>query len=258
MEPRDNQTAVLRDPNLHRIIRRRSIFGPPYDPDAITDRDGEITRGVYFMFMSAHAMETIELLQKQRINDGNFMSLGTEKDPIMGVQEEPGTFTIPGESVGRRPTASTRSVSCAVGNTCSCRAWRHCDGWPGSTGGRDRGGGHHERPRAYRSESFTVPHPVRAGPDRKDSHVHSLARDRSACAGARPARMPRAEGAAPARLRVQGAGGGEGRPASCTNAANGRGARREAGVESARLHPHTVPGGRPPSRGRSPDAEVAR
>ena len=42
--------------------------------------------GAYFLFISAKAMATIEFLQQEWINDGNFMGLGGERDPIIGLQ----------------------------------------------------------------------------------------------------------------------------------------------------------------------------
>ena len=53
-------------------------------------------------FVSAKAMATIEFLQQEWINDGNFMKLGDERDPIIGLQQEGATFTIPKEPVRRR------------------------------------------------------------------------------------------------------------------------------------------------------------
>ena len=47
-------------------------------------------------------MATLEFLQREWINDGNFMRLGTERDPNVGLQEEGATFTIPKAPVRRR------------------------------------------------------------------------------------------------------------------------------------------------------------
>jgi hypothetical protein len=47
-------------------------------------------------------MATLEFLQQEWINNGNFMSLGSERDPNVGQQEEGATFTIPREPVRRR------------------------------------------------------------------------------------------------------------------------------------------------------------
>ena len=102
MNPRDTKLARLTDVNLHRLIRRGTTYGPPYDPNALSEEDDQVPRGAYFLFISAKAMTTIEFLQQEWINDGNFMELGSERDPIIGLQEEGATFTIPREPVRRR------------------------------------------------------------------------------------------------------------------------------------------------------------
>jgi Dyp-type peroxidase family len=102
MNPRDTKLAILTDVNIHRIIRRSTTYGAPYDPDAVSEQDDETARGLYFIFISAKAMATLEFLQQEWINNGNFMSLGGERDPNVGRQEDGATFTIPQEPVRRR------------------------------------------------------------------------------------------------------------------------------------------------------------
>jgi Dyp-type peroxidase family len=102
MNPRDSKLALLTDVNLHRIIRRSTTYGAPYDPNATSDQDDETPRGIHFIFISAKAMATMEFLQQEWINNGNFMSLGDERDPNVGLQEDGATFTIPKEPVRRR------------------------------------------------------------------------------------------------------------------------------------------------------------
>ena len=105
MNPRDTDLAQLTDVNLHRIIRRGTTYGAPYDPNATSERDDELPRGIYFIFLSAKAMATIEFLQREWINYGNFLNLGDERDPIIGLQDdeqEQATFTIPKEPVRHR------------------------------------------------------------------------------------------------------------------------------------------------------------
>jgi hypothetical protein len=41
-------------------------------------------------------------LQREWINNGNFMNLGAERDPNVGLQERDAIFTIPKEPVRRR------------------------------------------------------------------------------------------------------------------------------------------------------------
>src|SRR5262249_46832598 len=66
-----------------------------------SDADDQVPRGAYFLFISAKAMATIEFLQQEWINDGNFMDLGDERDPIIGLQDEGAAFTIPKKPVRR-------------------------------------------------------------------------------------------------------------------------------------------------------------
>ena len=102
MNPRDTKMPVLTDVNIHRIIRRSTTYGAPYDPNALSERDDEVPHGIYFLFISAKAMATMEFLQREWINSGNFTGIGEERDPIVGLQEEDATFTIPKDPVRRR------------------------------------------------------------------------------------------------------------------------------------------------------------
>ena len=47
-------------------------------------------------------MATLEFLQQEWINNGNFTGLGEERDPNVGLQQLAATFTIPREPVRRR------------------------------------------------------------------------------------------------------------------------------------------------------------
>lgn len=102
MNPRDTPLTRLTDLNIHRLIRRGTTFGPPYDANALSEQDDEVPRGAYFLFMSAKAMDTIEFLQQEWINDGDFIGANGERDPIIGLQEAGATFTIPREPARRR------------------------------------------------------------------------------------------------------------------------------------------------------------
>jgi Dyp-type peroxidase family len=102
MNPRDSKLTRLTDVNLHRLIRRGTTYGPPYDPNALSEADDEVPRGAIFLFISAKAMATIEFLQQEWVNDGNFIGIGGERDPIIGRQDEEAVFTIPREPVRRR------------------------------------------------------------------------------------------------------------------------------------------------------------
>ena len=102
MNPRNSMLSRLTDVNIHRLIRRGTTYGPPYDPNALSVEADEVPRGAIFLFISAKAMATLEFLQQEWINDGNFIGIGDERDPIIGLQEEGASFTIPKEPVRRR------------------------------------------------------------------------------------------------------------------------------------------------------------
>jgi Dyp-type peroxidase family len=102
LNPRDSKMTILNDVNIHRIIRRPSTFGPKWTPDVTAEDDARRGCGLYFIFISARACDTIEFLQQEWINRGNFIDLGEERDPIVGLHEQPGTFTIPDEPARRR------------------------------------------------------------------------------------------------------------------------------------------------------------
>ncbi len=103
LNPRDSQLTILTDVNIHRIIRRSSTFGPKWTPDVTAADDGRGDRGIFFIFISARAYDTIEFLQQEWINRGNFIDLGTERDAMVGLHDdEPGHFTLPQQPARRR------------------------------------------------------------------------------------------------------------------------------------------------------------
>ena len=102
MNPRDTKLSRLTDVNIHRLLRRGTTYGAPYDANALSEADDEVPRGAIFLFISAKAMATIEFLQQEWVNDGNFIGISGERDPIIGRQDEEAVFTIPKEPVRRR------------------------------------------------------------------------------------------------------------------------------------------------------------
>ena len=102
MNPRNTKLTRLTDVNIHRLIRRGTTYGPPYDRNELTVEADEVPRGAIFLFISAKAMVTLEFLQQEWINDGNFIGVGDERDPIIGLQEGGASFTIPKSPVRRR------------------------------------------------------------------------------------------------------------------------------------------------------------
>jgi deferrochelatase/peroxidase EfeB len=102
MNPRDTTLTRLTDVRLHRLIRRGTTFGRPYDPSEVSAEADEVPRGAHFLFISAKAMTTIEFLQQEWIDDGNFIGVDAERDPIIGLQDDGATFTVPREPVRHR------------------------------------------------------------------------------------------------------------------------------------------------------------
>jgi Dyp-type peroxidase family len=102
MNPRDGKLSVLTDPAVHRLIRRGTTFGEPFDPDVTAAQDSESNRGIFFMLISAKAPQTLEFLQQEWINNGNFQNLGEERDPLIGLHDNTGLFTIPGKPIRKR------------------------------------------------------------------------------------------------------------------------------------------------------------
>lgn len=105
MNPRDSKDFILSDVRIHRIVRRSVGFGDVLPADVLED-DGK-ERGLFFMAINAKAMETVEFLQSQWINDGNFMSLGEEKDPMLGLHQgdkdsDADKFTVPADPIRQR------------------------------------------------------------------------------------------------------------------------------------------------------------
>src|SRR6188472_2485248 len=93
VNPRDALKNDLVAVNLHQFLRRGTNYGPPL-PEGILDDDG-VQRGGVFLLIGAHIKSQFEFVQSQWITDGNFISQGTEQDPIIGNNEGNGIFTIP-------------------------------------------------------------------------------------------------------------------------------------------------------------------
>jgi Dyp-type peroxidase family len=77
----------------HRIMRRGLPYGPPFDPE--NPNDG-IERGLLGFFICGNLRDQFEFLMKEWINDGDFVGLGPDRDPILGNQPpEGGRFRCP-------------------------------------------------------------------------------------------------------------------------------------------------------------------
>ncbi|WP_265447138.1 Dyp-type peroxidase [Flexivirga meconopsidis] len=94
MNPRDAKLAILTDTRIRRIIRRGTSYGDPVAEDVTRD-DGK-SRGLDFIAISARAVDTVEFLQSEWVNSGNFVGLDKEKDPLISRQDDGARFTVPG------------------------------------------------------------------------------------------------------------------------------------------------------------------
>jgi len=62
MNPRDSKLTCLTDVDVHCLIRRGTTYGPPHDPNGLSEEDDEVSRGAIFLFICAKAMATFEFL----------------------------------------------------------------------------------------------------------------------------------------------------------------------------------------------------
>lgn len=96
INPRDALQGSATDPRLHRLLRTGATYGPPLAEGA---PDDGLDRGLILAFVNASPSRQFEFVQSQWVNDGNFISAGGQKDPIVGVQSGGGDFTYPARPV---------------------------------------------------------------------------------------------------------------------------------------------------------------
>ena len=93
VNPRDALKNDIVAVNLHHFLRRGTNYGSPL-PEGVLEDDGA-ERGGVFLLIGAHLGRQFEFVQSQWVTDGNFISHGTEQDPLIGNNEGEGVFTIP-------------------------------------------------------------------------------------------------------------------------------------------------------------------
>jgi Dyp-type peroxidase family len=116
VNPRDALKNDLVATNQHYFLRRGTNYGPPL-PEGVLEDDGA-ERGGVFLLIGAHLKRQFEFVQSQWITDGNFISHGTEQDPIIGNGEGEGTFTIPKRPIRRRLQGLPQFVVVRGGEYC--------------------------------------------------------------------------------------------------------------------------------------------
>jgi Dyp-type peroxidase family len=116
VNPRDALKDDIVAVNLHHFLRRGTNYGSPL-PEGVLEDDGA-ERGGVFLLIGAHLQRQFEFVQSQWVTDGNFISHGTEQDPIIGNNEGDGVFTIPKRPVRRRLQGLPRFVTVRGGEYC--------------------------------------------------------------------------------------------------------------------------------------------
>jgi Dyp-type peroxidase family len=116
INPRDALKNDIVAVNLHHFIRRGTNYGSPL-PDGVLEDDGA-ERGGVFLLIGAHLERQFEFVQSQWVTDGNFISHGTEQDPLIGNSEGNGVFTIPKRPVRRRLQGLPHFVTVRGGEYC--------------------------------------------------------------------------------------------------------------------------------------------
>ena len=116
VNPRDALKDDIVAVNLHHFLRRGTNYGPPL-PEGVFEDDGA-DRGGVFLLIGAHLQRQFEFVQSQWATDGNFISHGTEQDPLIGNNEGDGVFTIPARPVRRRLHGLPRFVTVRGGEYC--------------------------------------------------------------------------------------------------------------------------------------------
>ena len=116
VNPRDALKNDLVATNLHYFLRRGTNYGPPLPEGAVEDDGAE--RGGVFLLIGAHLKRQFEFVQSQWIADGNFISHGTEQDPIIGNADGEGVYTIPKRPIRRRLQGLPQFVVVRGGEYC--------------------------------------------------------------------------------------------------------------------------------------------
>jgi Dyp-type peroxidase family len=109
VNPRDALKDEVVAVNLHHFLRRGTNYGSPL-PEGVLEDDG-VERGGVFLLIGAHLTRQFEFVQSQWATDGNFISHGTEQDPLIGNNDGDGIFTIPARPARRRLHGLPRFVT---------------------------------------------------------------------------------------------------------------------------------------------------
>jgi deferrochelatase/peroxidase EfeB len=100
MNPRD--ATVIGIPRLHRMIRHSTSYGPML-PKGVLEDDG-VDRGIIFVAAMAQLERQFEFVKTEWLNQGLFIGVPDDKDPLAGPNDGSDQFTIPQVPIRRRLT----------------------------------------------------------------------------------------------------------------------------------------------------------
>jgi hypothetical protein len=78
-------------------------------PDGVLEDDG-VSRGSVITFVNANPGRQFEFIQSQWVNDGDFISASSDKDPIAGNHAEDSQYIFPSKRARRRLTGLSSFV----------------------------------------------------------------------------------------------------------------------------------------------------
>ena len=107
VNPRDEAAHPAR---RHRLMRRGLPYGPPLLPPNTLVNDG-VDRGVLLLMICADIERQFEFIQQVWINQGIFVGLGRERDPIAGSHDDTLGMTINRFPIARHAPALPRFVT---------------------------------------------------------------------------------------------------------------------------------------------------
>ena len=93
MNPRDSFKDEVVQVNRHRVFRRGQAYGPVL-PEGVLEDDGA-ERGMVFLFVGADLKRQFEFVQREWINQGTFIGVPAERDPLIGPSDGDGRLHHP-------------------------------------------------------------------------------------------------------------------------------------------------------------------
>ena len=125
LNPRDTKTALLTDVNVHRIIRRSTTYGAPYDPDAVSPQDDETARGLSSSSSAPRRWPRWSSCSRSGSTTATSWTSATSAIRTSACRRRAPRSRSRASRSGAASTASRRSTCCAAASTSSCPPCRH-------------------------------------------------------------------------------------------------------------------------------------